>query len=115
MGDRRGCNGEYKCELSEANKRLVPDHIDRRVESGSSSATVAVLPSRFPFHAPALRVTLPPSAQPGHDMRRDSPSVLAYDSKFGCLQNRGKLTAIEPLGHPLVRKAAGGKALYLSQ
>jgi len=39
MGDRRVCNGEYKCELSGANKRLVPDHIDRRVESGSSFAT----------------------------------------------------------------------------
>jgi len=39
MGDRRVCNGEYKSELSGANKRLVPDHIDRRVESGSSSAT----------------------------------------------------------------------------
>jgi len=37
MGDCRVCNGEYKCELSGANKRLVPDHIDRRVESGSSS------------------------------------------------------------------------------
>jgi len=39
MGDRWVCNGEYKCELSGANKRLVPDHIDRRVESGSSSTT----------------------------------------------------------------------------
>jgi len=39
MGDCHVCNGEYKCELSGANKRLVPDHIDRRVESGSSSAT----------------------------------------------------------------------------
>jgi len=39
MGDRHVCNGEYKCALSGANKRLVPDHIDRRVESGSSSAT----------------------------------------------------------------------------
>jgi len=39
MGDHHVCNGEYKCALSGANKRLVPDHIDRRVESGSSSAT----------------------------------------------------------------------------
>jgi len=39
MGDCHVCNGEYKCELSGANKRLVPDHIGRRVESGSSSAT----------------------------------------------------------------------------
>jgi len=39
MGDHRVCNGEYKCKLSGANKRLVPDHIDHRVESGSSSAT----------------------------------------------------------------------------
>jgi len=39
MGDCRVCNGEYKCELSGANKRLVPDHVDRRVESGSSSTT----------------------------------------------------------------------------
>jgi len=31
MGDRRVCNGENKCELSGANKRLVPGHIDRRV------------------------------------------------------------------------------------
>jgi len=40
MGDHRVCNGEYKCELSGANKRLVPDRIDHRVESDSSSATV---------------------------------------------------------------------------
>jgi len=39
MRDRRICNGEYKNELSEANKQLVPDHIDRRVEPGSSSTT----------------------------------------------------------------------------
>jgi len=39
MGHRRVCNGEYKSELSEANKGLVPDYIDHRVESGSSSAT----------------------------------------------------------------------------
>jgi len=40
MGNHRICNGEYKCELSGANRRLVPDHIDRRVESGYSSATL---------------------------------------------------------------------------
>jgi len=39
MGDRRICNGEYKCELSGTNKQLVPDHIDHLVESGSFSAT----------------------------------------------------------------------------
>jgi len=39
MGDHRICNGGYKCELSGASKRLVPDHIDRHVESGSSSVT----------------------------------------------------------------------------
>jgi len=39
MGDRRVCNGEYKCEPSGTNKRLVPDHIDRRVKSRSSSVT----------------------------------------------------------------------------
>jgi len=43
MRDRRVCNGEYKNDLSEANKWLVPDHIDRRVESGSSSATIVCL------------------------------------------------------------------------
>jgi len=42
MGDHRVCNGEYKCELSGANKGLVPDHIGRRVESGSSSATNSI-------------------------------------------------------------------------
>jgi len=40
MGDRHVCNEEYKCELSGTNKLLVPDHIDRRVESGSSSTTL---------------------------------------------------------------------------
>jgi len=52
MGDHRVCNGEYKCELSEANKWLVPDHIDRRVESGYSSATSAVWPGRRARTAP---------------------------------------------------------------
>jgi len=47
MGDHRVCNGEYKCELSGANKRLVPDHTDRRVESGSSSATGKKVLARF--------------------------------------------------------------------
>lgn len=48
-------------------------------------------------------------------MCRDSPSVLAYDSKFGCLQNRGKLfKTVEPFGSPLLRETVGGKALYLS-
>jgi len=51
MGDRRVCNGEYKCELSGANKRLVPDHIDRRVEPGSSSATSGVINFTFPNQA----------------------------------------------------------------
>jgi len=53
MGDRRVCNGEYKCELSGANKLLVPDHTDRRVESGSSSATRDLCGSPSP--APLLK------------------------------------------------------------